>query len=146
MLTADELSWRARKAAAQRGLGGSAAGGRSSSRRGGPTADQEPLTLLQLTVEVIVLVLCRLDARSLAHLAATCSWLYHGKPPLITPVEEVLRQRAPRRAAACARRVCPRTSPRGQCISGPVSSTGATRRGRPWRLAGRTFSLWRTAS
>ena len=64
-----------------------------------PTA----LTLLQLPVEAIVLVLGRLDARSLARVAATYSELNGDKPrPMMNSVVEALRQRA----TACGR-VCP---------------------------------------
>ncbi len=52
------------------------------------------MTLLQLPPEVIVLVLSRLDARSLARVAATCLGLYRDQPRPMTPVEEALRERA----------------------------------------------------
>ena len=90
---------------------------------GGPaphtfTGHQAPLTLLKLLVEVLVVVLGWLDARSLAHFAATCSELYCGKvdfpffplrerlrradePRSMTPVEEALRQRASARDRFC---------------------------------------------
>lgn len=44
------------------------------------TAAPAPLTLLQLPPDVLVLVFCRLDACSLALVAATCSGLYHDQP------------------------------------------------------------------
>ena len=69
-------------------------------------ADQAPLTLLQLPDEVLVLLLGRLDARSLARVAATCSELYRDKPPpMMSPVEEVLRQRAAARGHECPDRL-----------------------------------------
>ncbi len=40
---------------------------------------------------------CRLDALSLARVAATCSKLYRDQPRPMAPVEEALRERA----AAC---------------------------------------------
>ena len=59
------------------------------------SADEAPLTLLQLLAEVLVLLFGLLDVLALIHVTATCSELYHDKPtPMMTPMEEVLRQRA----------------------------------------------------
>lgn len=57
-------------------------------------AEVAPLTLLQLPHEVLVLVFCRLDARSLVRVAATCSGLYRDEPCQMTSVVEALRERA----------------------------------------------------
>jgi hypothetical protein len=73
-------------------------------------ADQAPLTLLRLLTEIIVLVFCRLDARSLARVDAICSELYLDKPRPMTPVEEVLRQRAASRGRVCPAHLPPEFS------------------------------------
>ncbi len=57
-------------------------------------AEPAPLTLFHLPSEVIVLVVCRLDALSLARVAANCSGLYRDQPQPMTPVEKALRERA----------------------------------------------------
>ena len=106
-------------------------------------AEPAPLTFLQLPPEVLVLVFCRLDARSLAHVAVTCSGLYRDPPRPMTPVEEALLERA----AACghvSRDVCPMEPPRGRrTLPGLIAS--ATGRGRQWRVAPTAPSLWRRA-
>ena len=56
--------------------------------------DPVPLTLLELPPEILLLVLCRLDLRSLVRIAATCPRLYRDTPRPMTPVEEALRERA----------------------------------------------------
>ena len=73
-------------------------------------ADKAPptISLLQLLAEVLVLVFGRLDAISLASVAATCSELYRGKSRPMTLEEEALRQRA-----AAHSRVCPDRLPPG---------------------------------
>ena len=63
--------------------------------------DTVPMTLLQLPPDVLLLVFCRLDLRSLVRIAATCSMLYRDPPPRpMTPVEEALRERAAARGHA----------------------------------------------
>lgn len=59
--------------------------------------DHATLTFLELPSEVILMVLCDLDARNLARLSATCVDLH--KP--MAPVDEVLRQRAAARGRVC---------------------------------------------
>ena len=57
--------------------------------------DHAPLTLLQLPPDVVLLLFCRLDLRSLVCIATTCSRLYHEDPPRpMTLAEEALRERA----------------------------------------------------
>ncbi len=73
-------------------------------------AGEAPLTLLQLLAEMRILLLCRLNMRSLARVAATCSELYRDKlvadePRLMTPVEEALRQRSAARGHVCPDRL-----------------------------------------
>jgi alpha-tubulin suppressor-like RCC1 family protein len=51
-------------------------------------AGQSPLTLLQLPADVLMLVLCWLDTRSLTHFATTCAGLYRDKPRPMTPAEQ----------------------------------------------------------
>ena len=65
-------------------------------------ADQAPLSLLQFPIEVLLLVLGRLDMQSLAHVAATCSALFHEP---MNPVEEALQQRAAARGRVCPARL-----------------------------------------
>ena len=98
------------------------------------TADQAPLTLLQLPSEVPLLVFGRLDTCSLACVDATCSELF--REPM-NPVDEALRQRA-----AALGRVCPDCLPHDLSTG---SSAGTTRLGRPWRLASQALSSWRRA-
>jgi hypothetical protein len=60
-----------------------------------PRLDPAPLRLLDLPPDILLLVFCRLDSRSLVRIAATCSMLY--RDCLLRPmslVEEVLRERA----------------------------------------------------
>jgi hypothetical protein len=67
-------------------------------------ADQAPLSLMQLTAEVLLLVLSRLDAQSLACFAAACSTCSAHFCESMTPVEEALRQRVVVRGHACPAR------------------------------------------
>jgi alpha-tubulin suppressor-like RCC1 family protein len=57
--------------------------------------DTLPLTLLELPPDVLLLLFCRLDLRSLMRIAATCSMLYRDPQTRpMTLVEEALRERA----------------------------------------------------
>jgi hypothetical protein len=98
LIATDEL-------ARTQGGGTAASAGVSPAALQAVAADLAPLTLLQLPAEVLVLVLSRLDAFSLARFSATCSELF--REPM-TPVEEALRQRA----AECGH-VCPARLPHG---------------------------------
>ena len=92
LIAADELRALFLPLARTRGVGAAAlAGMPPPAARQAVAEGQAPLTLLQLPAEVLVLVLGRLDTRSLARLAATCSELF--REPM-TPLEEALRQRA----------------------------------------------------
>ena len=106
LLVADELRALFLPLARARGVGAAASAGvpRSAARQA-VASDQAPLTLLQLPAEVLVLLFGRLDARSLARFAATCSELFREPK---TPVEEALRKRAAARG-----HVCPARLPRG---------------------------------
>ena len=106
-------------------------------------ADQVQLTLLQLPAEVLVLVFRRLDVRSLARVAATCSDLCRDKPLTMTPVEEAVRQRAAARGRWCPARLPQDFSSWAAHLA--WFEAGAMRRGRPWRLLRRAPSLWRRA-
>jgi len=67
-------------------------------------AGYEQLTLFKLPDEVIVLVLCLLDARSLARVGATCSALFSER---MNQVEGALRQLAATRGHPCPTRLPP---------------------------------------
>jgi hypothetical protein len=91
LLAADELRALFLQLTRTRGGVTAASAGVPPSAAQAVAADQAPLTLLQLPAEVLVLVLLRLDARSLARFAATCSEPYRDKPRLMSPVEAALR-------------------------------------------------------
>jgi hypothetical protein len=106
LLAADELRALFLPLVRTRGGGNAAASGvPPPAARQAAAADQAPLTLLQLPGDLLVLVFWRLDACSLARVAASCSELYHSKPCPMTPVEEVLRKRAAARGRVCPARL-----------------------------------------
>jgi hypothetical protein len=58
--------------------------------------DKAPLTLMQLPTEILFLVLDRLDARSLARLAATCAALFHATQAAVPDRDPLPRVRPAR--------------------------------------------------
>jgi hypothetical protein len=68
-------------------------------------AERHPSLLQDLPPELLLAVIRRLDSRSLARLASTCRVMWADRPRPMSPVEEVLRQRAAERP--CDSRVPP---------------------------------------